>query len=196
MIVDMYKLSIGFCLLLLGAGPLPAANDTDAAWAKLRAGGVVALVRHADAPGGAGDPQGFKLEDCATQRNLSGKGRAQARALGERIRAEHVTVGKLLVSQWCRCRDTASLMTIGAADDAPTFNNALTLRDRRESLTEGARGIVAGWKGPGTLVVVTHGANILALTGIQPVEAEMIVVEPAPDSERKFRLIGRIPPQS
>ena len=48
------------------------------AWAALRAGRHVALMRHADAPGGFGDPPGFRLDDCATQRNLSAKGRADA----------------------------------------------------------------------------------------------------------------------
>lgn len=182
-----------FLLLLLGGSPLPAQED--AAWQALRAGAVV-LVRHADAPGGAGDPEGFKLDDCATQRNLSDKGRAEARALGERLRAERIPIGKVLVSQWCRCRETATLMNIGAPEEAPTFNNAFVLRERRDELTEGARAAVAAWKGPGTLVVVTHGANILALTGIQPVQAEMIVVQPAPESERKFRLVGRIAPRS
>jgi hypothetical protein len=52
---------------------LSSAADT-AAWAALRAGRHVALMRHTDAPGGAGDPPGFRLEDCATQRNLSDKG--------------------------------------------------------------------------------------------------------------------------
>ncbi len=182
---------IALCLLLLGAGPLPARDGSDAAWDKLRAGAVVALIRHADAPGGVGDPEGFKLGDCATQRNLSDKGRAEARALGERLRAERVTVGKVLISQWCRCRDTAILMDIGNVEEAPTFNNAFVLRDNRESLTEGARAIVAGWNGPGALVVVTHGANILPLTGIQPAELKMIVVEPAPALEKKLRVIGR-----
>ena len=47
----------------------PATADPAAAWAALRRGGHVALLRHADAPGGAGDPPGFKLDDCSTQRN-------------------------------------------------------------------------------------------------------------------------------
>ena len=43
------------------------------AWAALRAGRHVALMRHADAPGGVGDPPGFRIDDCATQRNLSAR---------------------------------------------------------------------------------------------------------------------------
>src|SRR5207247_7762261 len=102
--------------------------------------------------------------DCATQRNLTDKGRAEARRLGEQFRSEDVAVGKLMSSQWCRCQETAALMDLGPVELSPTFNNAFTLRDRVGELTAGARAIVAAWTEPGTLVVVTHGANILPLT--------------------------------
>ena len=62
--------------------------------------GHVALIRHAAAPGPAGDPADYKLGDCATQRNLSEQGRTDARALGERFRAQGVKVGKVMSSQW------------------------------------------------------------------------------------------------
>src|SRR5215213_10115288 len=69
----------------------PAAADASVAWDALRKGGYVALMRHADAPGGAGDPAGFKLDDCSTQRNLSERGRAEAVAMGAQIRANGST---------------------------------------------------------------------------------------------------------
>jgi phosphohistidine phosphatase SixA len=162
------------------------------AWPLLRDGARVVLLRHAQAPGGAGDPAGFRLDDCATQRSLSGKGRADAKALGERIRAQNIPVGKVLSSQWCRCKDTATLLDAGPVEASATFNNAFVLRERRDELTKGARDVIAAWKGPGVLVVVTHGANILPLTGIQPAEGEMIVVEGDPLPDGKLRVIGRI----
>jgi hypothetical protein len=54
-----------------------APEDTGTLWAALRAGGHIALVRHGATAGGAGDPPGFRLDDCATQRNLTDKGRAR-----------------------------------------------------------------------------------------------------------------------
>ncbi len=45
-------------------------------WQTIRPGSVV-LFRHALAPGG-GDPPGWRLNDCSTQRNLSAEGQAQA----------------------------------------------------------------------------------------------------------------------
>lgn len=184
---------IAFFVVVPAAGTAPAADDAARLWEALRGDGHVALIRHASAPGGAGDPDGFRLEDCATQRNLSEAGRAEARALGERFRAERVKIGKVITSQWCRCRQTAELMAIGAVEDAPTFNNAYVLNTQREALTAGARATIAAWRGPGTLVVVTHGQNILALLGQRPAEGEVVVVAPDPTSDRKLRLVGRIP---
>jgi phosphohistidine phosphatase SixA len=171
-----------------------AQEDTATLWAALRAGGHVALVRHGATAGGAGDPPGFRLDDCATQRSLTDKGRAEARRLGEQFRSEDVAVGKLMSSQWCRCQETAALMELGPVELSPTFNNAFTLRDRVGELTAGARAIVAGWTHPGTLVVVTHGANILPLTGMTPEEGGMVIVKPDPSSVAKLRTLGHIPP--
>ena len=46
-----------------------------------RRGGVL-LIRHASTEPGLGDPAGFTLGQCQTQRNLSEAGRAEARAMG------------------------------------------------------------------------------------------------------------------
>lgn len=181
--------------LVLGATAVAAADDA-ALWGKLGDGGRVALVRHAATAGGTGDPPGFRLDDCTTQRNLSDKGRAQARALGVEMRSRNIPVGKLLSSQWCRCRETAALMALGVIEEAATFNNAYVLREQREELTRGAREAIAAWKGPGTLVVVTHGSNILALTGIHPAEGGIVVVEPDAAAREKFRTLGQIRPAS
>ncbi len=181
-------------LIVVCVSSAAAAEDAAPVWVALRAGGQVALVRHAATAGGAGDPAGFRLDDCATQRNLTDKGRREARRLGEKFRAERVSVGKVLSSQWCRCRETAALMDLGPAELAATFNNAFTLRDRVDELTAGARAIVAAWSGPGTLVVVTHGANILPLTGIMPEEGGVVVVEAEAANASKLRVLGRIPP--
>jgi phosphohistidine phosphatase SixA len=179
-------------MLLVGLAP---ASADDAAWAALRAGGHVALVRHAATTGGAGDPPGFRLEDCATQRNLTAEGRVQARRIGERFRAEGIAVGKVLASEWCRCGETAELMQLGPVERAPTFNNAFALRGRADELSAGARDVIAAWNGPGTLVIVTHGANILPLTGINPVEGGFVVVKPD-DASRTLRVLGQVTPGS
>ena len=184
------RLAILVAVLLLVAHS--ASADEAAAWEALRAGGHVALMRHTEAPGGAGDPPGFRLDDCATQRNLSAKGRVHAAAIGARIKAEGVAFDKVLSSPWCRCLETATLMDVGPVEAERTFSNAFVLRDQREALTAGARAIIEAWRGPGTLLVVTHGANIRALIGLSPAQGEIIVVRPG--SGGPIEPAGRIPP--
>jgi len=172
--IDTVRRVLVLCLLVVAASP--AGADEPTAWAALRRGGaVVALMRHADAPG-AGDPPGWRLDDCATQRNLSAEGRADAVTVGNRLRAERIAIAKVLSSPWCRCVETAKLMDVGPVQIEPTFSNAFVLSDQRAALTEGARAMIARWRGPGTLLVVTHGANIQALTGRSPSSGEMVVV--------------------
>ena len=147
-------------------------------------------MRHADAPGGFGDPPGFKLDDCATQRNLSAKGRADALRIGARLRSEGIALETILSSPWCRCIDTATLLELGPVKAEPTFGNVVVLRDQREALTSGARAVIDKWTGSGNLLVVTHGANIQALTGIQPASGEIVVVRGGSGGGREA--VGRL----
>jgi phosphohistidine phosphatase SixA len=163
---------LGFC----STAEIAVADDAADAWKALRAGGHVALMRHTDAPGGAGDPPGFRVDDCATQRNLSEKGRADAAKIGVRLKREGIAFEKILSSPWCRCKDTATLLNLGTVEEAATFGNVVVLRDQREGLTGGARALIAKWKGPSNLLVMTHGANIAALTTIWPASGEIVVV--------------------
>lgn len=173
-----------FCLFVAA----PASADETATWLALLSGKAVALMRHADAPGGYGDPPGFKLEDCATQRNLSAQGRADAAAMGEKLRNRWVRPTLILSSPWCRCVDTAKLMRLGSPIEiSNTFGNAIVWSDRREALAAGAREVIRAWKGPAALLVVTHGANIAALIGYNPMSGEIVVVDTA------LKEIGRIP---
>ena len=86
----------------------PAGAD-ELAWAALRDGPAVLIVRHAQTEPGIGDPAGFRLGDCTTQRNLSAAGHTQAVALGRVLRERRVTVSRVESSLWCRCVDTARL---------------------------------------------------------------------------------------
>lgn len=190
----MPRIAVIFLAVLLahfGAIQSVGANEA-AAWRALRDGGHVALMRHADAPGGAGDPPGFKLEDCATQRNLSAKGRTDAAAIGARLKAEKIAIETLLSSPWCRCVDTARLMDLGPVTVEPAFSNIVVLTERRAAIIEAGRTLIGGWTGQGTLLVVTHGANISALTGTAPASGEIVVVRIGAGGA--IEPVGRIPP--
>ena len=49
---------------------------------EIKDGGHVLMIRHALAPG-TGDPDNFRIGNCATQRNLNSQGRIQARHIGQ-----------------------------------------------------------------------------------------------------------------
>ena len=130
------------------AAPGAAATDSQEAWAALVNGSHVALIRHGNAPPGYGDPPGFKIDDCATQRNLDEKGRAQARALGEAFRQHGVRADKILSSPWCRRLETARLMVLGPVDGTWAVAASDRSPERLAALTQ----MLADWRGPGTLV--------------------------------------------
>ena len=168
-----------------------AAPDAEQAWAALVAGGHVALIRHANAPPGyGGDPPGFRMDDCKTQRNLDELGRQQAQALGAAFRQRGVRVDRVLASPVCRCVDTAELMAVG-----PVEKSAALLPDRGEPrvrLLE-LQAIVSDWRGPGTLVLVTHGFTISPLLRTHLEQAETLVLKPGVGSGAVADIVGRIP---
>ena len=170
----------------------PAAADEQAAWAALRAGGHVALIRHASTESGLGDPPGYKLDDCATQRNLSARGREESRRLGERFRKEGVAVERVFTSPWCRCRDTAK-EAFGKADDWEALSSFFDDRSRAEGLTERVKNRIGTYstrRPKGTIVMVTHNVNIAALTGIAAGTGEVVVVRT--DGCCGLKVVGRI----
>jgi phosphohistidine phosphatase SixA len=186
--------SIGslFAILLFAHGPAAALEtQPDRLWRVLAQPGHVALMRHADAPG-TGDPAAFQIGDCATQRNLGETGKTQARRLGERFRSEGVAVSLVLTSQWCRARETASLMALGSPEDAPEALNSFFGRPgEREAATQALkRRLAALPANAATVVMVTHQVNITALTGVFPRSGEIVVLKRKPDGA--VTTIGRL----
>ena len=55
-----------------------SANTDENIIKNLKSGGNIVFIRHAVAPG-SGDPKNFRLNDCATQRNLDNQGIKQSK---------------------------------------------------------------------------------------------------------------------
>ncbi len=179
-------------LAALGCALIASSALAADAWAELAKPGAIVLFRHATAPG-VGDPPGFKAGDCATQRNLDDQGRAEARRLGERFRSRGIQVGAVLSSQWCRTRETARLAFGSQARDEPAFNSFFRLPPPgRDAQTARARQVLADWRGPGTLVVVTHQVNITALAGVGTASAQGVVVRRGADGS--FEAVATLEP--
>ncbi|HEY0847081.1 MAG TPA: histidine phosphatase family protein [Noviherbaspirillum sp.] len=185
------RIAIVLVLLLLKPFIAVGADEPeDAVWEALKSGRHVVLIRHAITEPGIGDPPGFRVDDCSTQRNLSAEGRRDATRIGEAFRNRAIPVSEVLSSRWCRCIDTARL-AFGTVTPVSMLDSMFN--DKERPAEEKRREVferVERRPATGNLVLVTHNRNILALTGISPVSGEIVVV--TPDGPGRFRLIGRI----
>jgi broad specificity phosphatase PhoE len=160
----------------------------DELWDLLRGGGQVVLIRHTLTTPGSGDPDGMRLEDCSTQRNLSEEGREHARRIGEAFRLHRIPVDRVLTSPWCRCVETASL-AFSKAEILPALGNLFGRPERRQKQVDQLTPLVGERRKGGNLVLVTHGSTILALTRIPVNMGEIVVL--TPQGEGRFALAGR-----
>jgi phosphohistidine phosphatase SixA len=174
-------LSIIFCLLLFNV----QANVIN--WKPAQEGNKIILIRHALAPGG-GDPAGFKINDCRTQRNLNQAGINQSKKIGELLKKNNVAIDQVLSSQWCRCKDTAKY-AFKKFKEFPSLNSTFqSPYDKNESrqLKE-IKNFVKKWDGKGkNLILVTHYSIITAITNAVPGSGEMIV------TDKKFNVLANI----
>ncbi len=168
------------------------AYATEELWGALRGGGHVVLIRHTTTVPGIGDPTGFRLGDCGTQRNLSEQGRSEARAIGEAFRRREIPVAEVLTSEWCRCADTARL-AFGEARTWSALNSNFNDQERAkaEKNAEALRRLTLRPEN-GNLILVTHNFNIRDLTGVSAAQGEMVVVLPEPGGT--FRVLGTLSP--
>lgn len=178
-------------LWTLSQVPAAAAAEAtpEALWTALRSGGHVVLMRHAEAPG-IGDPAGFRLEDCRTQRNLSAAGREQARRLGQRFRDQGVKIARVLSSRWCRCLETARWLGLGPVEPYPPLDSFFQQSERGPQQTAELRRLVSEARSGPALLLVTHQVNITALTGVVPQSGEMVVIRPGGNGD--FTVLGRL----
>jgi broad specificity phosphatase PhoE len=143
--------------------------------ALLRRGGHVILMRHAATVPGIGDPAGFVLEQCGTQRNLSAAGRQDATRIGAAFTRLGIPVDQVRSSRWCRCLDTATL-AFGRATPEPLLDS-LFQEDAgaTASRLRAAHAWLATLRLKGNIVLVTHDVNIRALVGNYVEQGDMVV---------------------
>ncbi len=164
----------GILTLVMSVSAL-AADRNAGAWKALREGDAVLMMRHALAPG-TGDPVGFKLGDCSTQRNLNDAGQQQARAWKPFLAERGITDARVFSSQWCRCMDTAMEMNVGEVSEWPSLNSFFQDRGNRSGQTlEVIAGVNAMPAGP-PVILVSHQVNTTALTGIFPSSNEGVII--------------------
>lgn len=162
----------------------------------LRGGGHVIVVRHGATHPDQADTDPLNHDNVAKQRQLNDKGRAQARGVGEVLRAAGVPIGKAYTSRFQRAVETARLIagkepqalldiTEGGLVVSPNENNR-----RAQAL----RALVGAAPDPGTnTLIVSHKPNIIDALGkdwFEIREGEASVFRP--DGSGKYVLVGRV----
>ena len=144
-------------------------SPVNAYWEPAKEGDKIILIRHSKAPG-FGDPPGFKIKDCKTQRNLSKEGVDQSKKIGKLFKKNNIKIDQVLSSQWCRCKDTAKyafknykeFSALNSTFQSPYDKNA---KKQIKELKE----YIQKWNGNGSnLVLVTHYVIITAITDVVP----------------------------
>ena len=142
---------------------------------ELQKGGKLIFIRHAYAPGG-GDPDNFDINDCSTQRNLSDSGRIQSKKIGNFFRENKVSIGKVYSSEWCRCKETASIAfkeyeTINFLN---SFFSAKFANNRKKQIIDFEK-FVKTWNKDQNLVFVTHYVVISEILNYSPSSGEVVI---------------------
>ena len=140
--------------------------------------GKVFFMRHALAPG-TGDPEGFLLGECNTQRNLSASGREQARSIGRTLRSRGIRFSEIYTSQWCRCSETARLLDSGTVQEFVGLNSFYENHfneDRMLSLLRARLSNISRYAEP--VLMVTHFVTILGITGKAVGSGDIVIFDP------------------
>lgn len=151
---------------------------------------TLVLVRHAQTVPGIGDPPGFRLEDCATQRNLSLEGQQQARAMGAWFARHGIVFSRVRSSQWCRCLDTAAeAFGRSRVEPHPDLNSFFQGHGNRQRQILGLKR-AGEMPGRGLEIWVTHQVTIGALSGQGVGMGEMLAVRAQPGGD--WQVIARL----
>ena len=179
----MRVLFLALALLLA----LPCRAEVEAK--SLRAGGFVLYLRHTSTDFSQNDARMKSFEDCASQRNLTDKGRAEARAIGEHVKRLGIPIGRVLASPFCRTMETAQL-AFGKARATNEVRGG-PVRSDDPKRYDGLRKLLATPPAPGTNdVISSHGNPFYAIAGAPYLaEGEIAVVQP---KDSGFTVVGRI----
>ena len=164
---------------------------------ELRNGGYVLFVRHPATNPDQADTDPLHLDNVKAQRQLSDKGRAQARTLGEALRALKIPVEKVISSKFNRAVEAAKLLDVGeVVPELDVSEGGLVVSTHEnERRAKALRALLSTPPADGkNLVIVSHKPNLQDAAGKEfgdLAEAEVVVFKPLGDG--KFRVVARVP---
>jgi len=174
----------------LAAGSPSEALSGAALLQALRSGGLILYFRHTSTDFGQNDDAMSGYEDCARQRNLTDRGRDEARGIGAAIKRLSIPVGDVLASPFCRTRESAQLI-FGRATVAPAVRGGPARPDSADRYAD-LRKLLATRPRAGTnLAIISHGNPFHAVADTTYLaEGEAAVIQPL--GAQGFRIVARI----
>ena len=160
---------------------------------QLREGGYILYMRHASTDFSKNDSNMRSYEDCDSQRNLTDKGRDEARAIGAHVKRLGIPIGAVLASPFCRTMETARL-AFGKAQATQEVRGGPVRPDdpaRYAPLKKILSSEVP--KGQNT-VISSHGNPFHAVAG-PPYLAEGEIAVVQPEGGGRFTVVARIRPE-
>jgi phosphohistidine phosphatase SixA len=147
--------------------------------------GKIIFIRHAYAPGG-GDPDGFDISNCASQRNLSKEGITQSKNIGKFFSENNIQIDKVLSSEWCRCKQTAkyAFNKYETRSFLNSFFSAKFASNKNKQIYD-LKKYINEWSGDNNLVLVTHYVTIQEVLNVTSSSGELII------ADRNFNVLAR-----
>jgi phosphohistidine phosphatase SixA len=162
----------------------------------LRGGGYVIVFRHGATHPDQADTDPLNPGNVAKQRQLNDKGRADAKAVGEALKAAGVPIGKSYSSHFYRAVETSRL--IGGKDPSTTPDvsegGLVVSPNENNRRTQAFRALLGATPDSGTnTLIVTHKPNILDALGkdwFDVREGEASIFKP--EGGGKYSLVTRV----
>ena len=157
----------------------------------LQKGGHILYLRHAKTERSKADQHPVDFATCATQRNLSVEGRAQAKNIGATFRSLSISNASVISSPYRRCIDTATLVAdeVGKVDSALAF--AIAQGEVREVGCLRLRNLLGQPVEADNRLIVGHTSNLHEATGIWlEEEGEAWVFRPLGGDN--FKILGKL----
>ena len=153
---------------------------------ELKKGGKLIFIRHAYAPGG-GDPENFDIDNCATQRNLNDSGRMQSNKIGDFFKKNNIPLGKVFSSEWCRCKDTASIAfkKFETKSFLNSFFSEQFAKNKKNQINDFHK-FIDEWDKNQNLIFITHYVVISEILNYAPSSGEIVV------SDKHFKVIDTL----
>jgi len=157
-------------------------------------GGFVLYFRHAETDTGTPDQPEIDHDDCSTQRSLNDDGRRSMQEVGQHLvqLGWSATVDEVIVSPFCRTRDSASLLFpdhTQRVDHLQMYTASLT-SEQKAPINERTRSLLSRAVPVGrNRVIVAHGPNIAEIMDYFPDEGALMIFWPEGD---QFRYLATI----